>query len=462
MKIEFVIDDILDELSLLDENEVETIVVISVADLQLLPKVMPEETLAISVVERLSILEEEIKEIKNGIFSNCPATRPKGEQQPQSKLQRSMQPPQNQRVTFGKAFEVSYSSITGTERFFRILDLQKSCPGTREHNPLSKTSHYTNMAEMVSGYNDEPFKEPRRKQRNKEGTAGAQASGGASKENCLLGGNETICIQLTNVNPKVTEASINDHVTLQGIDVCKVKVSDTSTDGWLTKRFQVTFPRDMTERVLSTDFWPPKVLFREFFAPKPKGYGGAFNQRLQSRYVNSSFRMNLIGKSGMDPDVIRCGPSGGLAIITKESSKLSLSRIACSDEYEEVLAELESIVDMQSHIDNVLVAGDLNTDISRDNSAHTPLLLDFCDRRDLQPCVQLNVNFTYENETTGAKSTLDHFIFNLSLCDSLIDYFCSHDGDNMSDHAPIFLTLDVPSSSVVRMVITRQTDTYLA
>jgi hypothetical protein len=139
---------------------------------------------------------------------------------------------------------------------------------------------------MVSGYNDEPFKEPRRKQRtkrNKEGTAGAQACGGASKENCLLGGSETICIQLTNVNPKVTEANINDHVTLQGIDVCKVKVSDTSTDGWPTKRFQVTFPRDMTERVLSTDFWPPKVFFREFFAPKPRGYGGAFNQRLQSR-----------------------------------------------------------------------------------------------------------------------------------------------------------------------------------
>ncbi|ELU11340.1 hypothetical protein CAPTEDRAFT_210625 [Capitella teleta] len=202
--------------------------------------------------------------------------------------------------------------------------------------------------------------------------------------------------------------------------------------------------------------------------------------------VNSSFRMNLIGKSGMDPEVIRCGrPSGRLAIITKESSKLSLSRIACksdrlvavivntfndfnfllfnvympcderyattvTDEYEEVLAEIESIVDMQSHIDNVVVAGDLNTDISRDNSAHTPLLLDFCDRRDLQPCVQLNVNrvdFTYENEATGAKSTLDHFIFNLSLYDSLIDYFCSHDGDNMSGHAPIFLTLDVLSSS---------------
>ncbi|ELT89597.1 hypothetical protein CAPTEDRAFT_209651 [Capitella teleta] len=316
MKIEFVIDDILDELSLLDENEVETNVVISVADLQLLPKVMPEETLAISVVERLSILEEEMKEIKNGIFSNCPATRPKGEQQPQSKLQLSMQPPQNQRVTFGKAFEVSYSSITSTERFFRILDLQKSCAGAREHNPLSKTSHYTNMAEMVSGYSDEPFKEPRRKQRNKEGTAGAQASGGASKENCLLGGNETICIQLTNVNPKVTEANINDHVTLQGIDVCKVNVSDTSTDGWLTKRFQVTFPRDMTERVLSTDFWPPKETW-------------LYDFELYKLSVNSSFRMNLIGKSGMDRDVIRCGrPSGGLAIITKESSKLSLSRIA--------------------------------------------------------------------------------------------------------------------------------------
>ncbi|ELU07289.1 hypothetical protein CAPTEDRAFT_185936 [Capitella teleta] len=105
--------------------------------------------------------------------------------------------------------------------------------------------------------------------------------------------------------------------------------------------------------------------------------------------LNRIYELNVITfstiiKSGMDPKVIRCGrPSGGLAISTKESSKLSLFLIACSDEYEEVLAEIESIVDMQNDIDNVLVAGDLNTDISRDNSAHTLLLLDFCDRLDL-------------------------------------------------------------------------------
>ncbi|ELT97829.1 hypothetical protein CAPTEDRAFT_217225 [Capitella teleta] len=355
------------------------------------------------VVERLSILEEEMKEIKNGIFPNCLATRPKGEQQPQSKLQRLVQPPQNP-ASHSERRSRSVTRALQVQRDFSESSTCKSHVQEQGDNPLSKTSHYTNMAEMVSGYNDEPFKEPRRKQRtkrNKEGTADAQASGGASQENCLMGGSETICIQLTNVNPKVTEANINDHVTLQGIDVCK--------ETWL------------------------------------------YDFELYKLSVNSSFRMNLIGKSGMDPEVIQCGrPSGGLAIITKESSKLSLSRIACSDEYEEVLAEIESIVDMQSHIDNVLVAEDLNTDISRDNSAHTPLLLNFCNRRNLQPCVQLNVNrvdFTYENEATGAKSTLDHFIFNLSLCDSLIDYFCSHDGDNMSDHAPIFLTLDVPSSS---------------
>lgn len=201
---------------------------------------------------------------------------------------------------------------------------------------------------------------------------------------------------------------------------------------------------------------------------------------------NSPFPMTVIGTSGMDPEVIRSGrPYGGLAIIVKDSSKLSLARVSCKsnrlmavivntfndfkfllfnvympcDEryptagsvmYEEVLSEIESIIDTHNDIDNVLVAGDLNTDVNRDYSAHTPLLLDFCARRDLQPCVQLNINrvdFSYENEASGTKSTIDHFIFNLSLGNSSVDYFCLHDGDNMSDHAPICLVLDVPVNS---------------
>lgn len=290
LKEEFDLDDILNGLSLLDEHEVETKVVISVNDLQMLPKVMPEETLAISVVERLKTLEDEMKQIRSGILSKFPAAKQRGQHQhqPPSKSQQMMPPSQNPTAPP----ERRTRSVT------RTLNAKRDSSGsvTRRggesleqgnNPPKSLTNNYNSMAEMVSDYGDEPFTDPRKNQRNrknKEGTAQGKSDGGASKE-CkeseLSGGSDTICIQLTNVNPRVNEANIKDHVAMQGADASKVKVSDTSSDGWPTKRFQVVFPRDMAEMVLATDFWPPKVYFREFFAPKPRGYGGAFNQRLQ-------------------------------------------------------------------------------------------------------------------------------------------------------------------------------------
>lgn len=294
-KEELVIEDIMDGLFLLDENDVKTKIVVSVSDLQSLPKAMPEETLAISVVERLRALEDDMRLMKAGFL---PANRKKVQppqmqsqhllQQPLQPLQPPQHPPPNQQ---GRSRSVTRAFAAQSQRDSSESTTSKSQEPEHEgtlYNPFDPDippfmKQQASLADMISGYDDKPFIEIKRKKqraaakRNKEGNAQAQASGGAS--NGLSGGSNTICVQLTNVNPQAAKETISDHITIQGIDASKVTISDTSTEGWPTKRFLVTVPRDMADKVLATTFWPPKVYFREFFAPKPRRFG-TFNQQV--------------------------------------------------------------------------------------------------------------------------------------------------------------------------------------
>ncbi|ELU01739.1 hypothetical protein CAPTEDRAFT_217538 [Capitella teleta] len=97
--------------------------------------------------------------------------------------------------------------------------------------------------------------------------------------------------------------------------------------------------------------------------------------------------------------------------------------IVLNDEYKEILNDVESVIVLHHEIDHVIIGGDLNTDISRNT-----------------------VGFTYNNEATGAQSVLDHFIVSENLLGSIESYSCLHEGDNLSDHLPVCLNLDVKAS----------------
>ncbi|ELU17989.1 hypothetical protein CAPTEDRAFT_190211 [Capitella teleta] len=97
--------------------------------------------------------------------------------------------------------------------------------------------------------------------------------------------------------------------------------------------------------------------------------------------------------------------------------------IVLNDEYKEILNDVESVIVLHHEIDHVIIGGDLNTDISRNT-----------------------VGFTYNNEATGAQSVLDHFIVSENLFGSIESYSCLHEGDNLSDHLPVCLNLDVKAS----------------
>ncbi len=97
-------------------------------------------------------------------------------------------------------------------------------------------------------------------------------------------------------------------------------------------------------------------------------------------------------------------------------------------------------------VDCIIIGGDLNTDLTRSNSAHTTNLLAICDDENLS-CVKwhprCHVDYTYESLSNGQRSCLDHFIISEALYDHVIQCNVLHDGDNLSDHDVLSLHVDL-------------------
>ena len=202
--------------------------------------------------------------------------------------------------------------------------------------------------------------------------------------------------------------------------------------------------------------------------------------------------VDMVGVSGMDESILLMGrPYGGCAIlyhkclnwsvsvihtesrricacICKDPSGFTLllinlympcdtagSRIATNG-FSDALDEVSRIIIDHSDIDYVIMGGDLNTDLSRVRSSHSAPLQDFCTQHSLRFCFDhscSDVNFTYKNEWTGVKTTLDHFIVTDNLFSLLSEYFSPDEIDNFSDHDPVFMSLNLAlNTSVDRKV----------
>ncbi len=165
---------------------------------------------------------------------------------------------------------------------------------------------------------------------------------------------------------------------------------------------------------------------------------------------------------------------GGCAILWNISLKCSVEPIVCSnnrlcvvkvifDSYSIIVCNMYMPCDNTGDINTynevwadainicnahdaqyVIFAGDLNTDLTRHNSAHTTGLIDLC-RSENFTCVkthpQCQIDYSYESKINGQKSCLDHFIISDNLHDSVQSCYVAHDYDNMSDHSVVYLNL---------------------
>jgi exonuclease III len=202
--------------------------------------------------------------------------------------------------------------------------------------------------------------------------------------------------------------------------------------------------------------------------------------------------ISILGVSGMDPQQLLVGrPHGGCAVLFHSSLKISIASVqtnscrmfACVvnvinsikflifnvympcdsvtnvDAYMDIMNEIESIISVHQDIDNVIIGGDMNVDLRRTRSANLRALENLCFNQSLLFCQsfdQCHVDFTYENEATGARSIIDHFCVSENIFNSIVHYLAVHEGDNLSDHAPVFLDIKLNLCNVTQSVSTSQ------
>ena len=84
-----------------------------------------------------------------------------------------------------------------------------------------------------------------------------------------MAGPESLHVQLTNVHRSVDIDTIRDYVKNQDKDIEIKEIKDTSTEGWETRRYLVTFNMDDQEKVLKGEFWPEKIYFKRWYVNRP-------------------------------------------------------------------------------------------------------------------------------------------------------------------------------------------------
>lgn len=188
----------------------------------------------------------------------------------------------------------------------------------------------------------------------------------------------------------------------------------------------------------------------------------------------------MVGKSQMDECCPREGrPFGGVAILWKSNSKFKVQEIKMSSdrscairlefpdgssmlainaympcdnntkganycEYENVLHDIETLLNMHDDCRYVIIGGDLNTDPKR-NSLFSRMLSDFISSNELKPSynhMSDEDDFTFMNGS-GAVSNIDHFLLNDSMEKCIDEFEIDHDGLMFSDHAIICCSLSI-------------------
>lgn len=113
------------------------------------------------------------------------------------------------------------------------------------------------------------------------------------------------------------------------------------------------------------------------------------------------------------------------------------------DKFSEILDQIRGVWRAKS-LDFIIMVGDLNTDLTRQNSFHTLSLINFAEEESLNFGLRhpiANVDYTYESASNNARSLLDHVIVSANIFQRIIEYSVHHSVDNLSDHDPVTLEM---------------------
>lgn len=192
--------------------------------------------------------------------------------------------------------------------------------------------------------------------------------------------------------------------------------------------------------------------------------------------------INYTGTSAMNEYAPLIGrPHGGCAIIWKSNIKCKVSEVSCtskrlcailleldtfniiifclympcdtkcqdanSDEYSDVLNEVNTLVS-QYNVHHYVLAGDFNTDLSRNNSMHTSSLNRYLYENDCEIMTRIyneNIKYTYISAGDASiQSIIDHVVVSKPLHECVCKYEIFDDADNLSDHVAIMCSFEIP------------------
>ena len=119
------------------------------------------------------------------------------------------------------------------------------------------------------------------------------------------------------------------------------------------------------------------------------------------------------------------------------------------EEMGDILSEIESIAKLYSDR-QILVCGDFNVDFSR-NSVNLNLLKNFMKAESLASCYHIfnDDSFTYISPS-GNKSYIDHILLKSEDVDIILNHKIWIEGENLSDHNPVFLEVKINSSDLLQ------------
>ena len=114
-------------------------------------------------------------------------------------------------------------------------------------------------------------------------------------------------------------------------------------------------------------------------------------------------------------------------------------------EYSLILNEITSMWE-NSGVNDLIIGGDLKTDITRQRSLHTRILQNVIHENELKLWIEsdlITADYIFESKVGRAKSVIDHFILSTSLFDRITSANIRHDILSLSDHIPINIVIDI-------------------
>ena len=119
--------------------------------------------------------------------------------------------------------------------------------------------------QVIQGNGKRPKKGSGRAEAGASGVTKRSVKTGAAKTGSLFAGPEKFHVQLTNVSPQITDERIRTYVTEKSDDIEIIEIKDTTTDGWETKRFLITFNMSDFKAVMDDAFWPEGIYYKQWF-----------------------------------------------------------------------------------------------------------------------------------------------------------------------------------------------------